>query len=113
MMTVGFYFDEHMPRSVADQLKQRDINVVMAVDVEMVDKDDDTEHLPYATQHKLVMVTFDRPFAGRTSSRTDHACLICITEKMRADIGGIIRLLVQFTEDQTSESAKGTVFWLK
>ena len=70
-MTVRFYFDEHMRRAVAQGLAQRGYVATMAVDVNMVGKDDDTEHLPYARDQGLVMVTFDRRFAGRTMSRTD------------------------------------------
>lgn len=112
-MTVGFYFDEHMPRSAAKGLINQNIEVIMAVDVDMVRKDDDNQHLPYAAEHNLVMVTFDREFAGRTMQRIDHAGLICISEKLRTDIGGIIRLLAKFNDDQTQESAAGAVFWLK
>lgn len=112
-MTLGFYFDEHMPRSVKEGLEKRDHEVVMAVDVAMVKKDDDTEHLPYATERKLVMVTFDRPFAGHTMSRTDHAGLICLSEKLRDDIGGMIRLLSEFAETHELPKTQGHVFWLK
>jgi hypothetical protein len=112
-MTVGFYFDEHMPRSVSKGLIDQGLEVIMAVDVDMVRKDDDNQHLPYATEHNLVMVTFDREFAGRTMSRTDHSGLVCISEKFRTDIGGIIRLLTKFNKDYTLESTEGSVFWLK
>jgi hypothetical protein len=112
-MTIRFYLDEHIRRAVAEGLEQRGCEAVMAVDAGMEGKDDDSEHLLYADEHGLVMVTFDRPFAGRTMARTDHAGLICISEKMRADVGGTIRLLIQFAEDHSPESASGRVFWLK
>jgi hypothetical protein len=112
-MIEGFYFDEHLPRSVAKGLIERGCKVVMAIDVEMVGKDDDTEHLRYATEHNLVMVTFDRPFTGRTVERTDHAGLICMSESIRNNIGGMIRLLLPFSQQKTSEDVAGQVFWLK
>src|SRR5262249_10854696 len=112
-MTVGFYFDEHMPRSAAKGLIERGYEVIMAVDVDMVRKDDDHQHLPYATEHSLVMVTFDREFAGRTMPRTGHTGLICISEKFRTDIGGIIRLLAAFSDSHNLEEISGQVFWLK
>jgi predicted nuclease of predicted toxin-antitoxin system len=66
----GFYFDEHLYRPLADALTARGYHVVMAADVDMKAKDDDAEHLPYAAENDLVLVvTFDRPFAGRTQSR--------------------------------------------
>jgi hypothetical protein len=94
-------------------LIQRGFEVVMAVDVGMTGKNDDTEHLPFATEQGLVMVTFDRPFAGRTMSRTDHAGLICLSESIRHDIGRIVTVLIEFAEQHTTEQAAGNVFWLK
>jgi hypothetical protein len=85
----------------------------MAVDVDMVGKDDDTNHLPYASYRGLVMVTFDRSFAGRTMSRTDHKGLICLSEKLRDDIGSMIRILAHFAEQYTPKDVEGRVFWLK
>lgn len=108
----GFYFDEHNSRAVANGLITRGIAVTMAVDVDMVEKDDDTEHLPYATERGLVMVTFDRPFAGRTQSRTDHAGLICLSESIRRDVGTIIETLVEFAALYDPEKDSGQVFWL-
>jgi predicted nuclease of predicted toxin-antitoxin system len=107
-----FYFDEHMNRAVADALDQRGYHVVMAVDVEMEGKDDDTEHLPYATEHNLVMVTFDHPFAARTMSRTDHPGLICLAYSIREDIGRIVEVLIEFAELYEPERDAGQVFWL-
>jgi predicted nuclease of predicted toxin-antitoxin system len=108
-----FYFDEHMPRAVAAGIIQQDYEVVMAVDVGMEGKDDDTEHLAYAHEHELVLVTFDRPFAGRTASLSNHNGLICLSENLRADIGGMIRVLVKFAEEHNPEDTVGQVFWLK
>lgn len=68
-----------MRRTVAKGLLTQGIDVIMAVDVQMIDKDDDSEHLPYATENGRVLVTQDRPFAGRSASRTDHTGVICWT----------------------------------
>ncbi len=51
----GYYFDEHMDRAIAKALMQKGILVIMAVDVGMRGKDDDTEHLPYAAANDLVL----------------------------------------------------------
>ncbi len=112
-MTIRFYFDENMRRVVAKGLIQRGFEVTMGVDVGMRQKDDDTEHLPYATEHGMVLVAFDRPFAGRTNSRTDHSGLVCISENLHKDVGGQIRVLVEFAETHTITDVQGKVFWLK
>jgi len=110
---IGFYFDEHMRRSVAKGLLDRGYNVVMAVDVEMEGKDDDTEHLPFATENNLVIVTFDQAFAGRTMSRFDHVGLIHLSEDIRENIGRMIEVLADFVELYDPEKDSGQVFWLK
>lgn len=110
---IGFYFDEHMRHAVEKGLIQRGYTVVMAVETGMEGKDDDTGHLPYAAEHQLVVVTFDRPFAGRTAKRTDHAGLICLSEDIRKDVGRCIEVLVEFAETHTLEETVGRVFWLK
>ncbi len=107
---LNFYFDEMMPHSVADQLTQAGIAVTLAVEVGMMGKDDLTEHLPYATQHNLVLVTLDRPFAGRASYVFDHGGLICWTGDSR-DFGGMVCCLSAFAGQYTPETVRGQVFW--
>lgn len=112
MMKIGFYFDEHIRRAVAEGLIKRGYTVVMANDVDMTGKDDDSEHLPYALARQLVMVTLDKPFAGRTQLHTDHAGLICWTDQTQP-VGRMIALLGEFAEAYTPEEAAGKVFWRK
>jgi hypothetical protein len=107
-----FYFDEHTPRPVATALIARGHEVIMAVDVGMEGKDDDTKHLPYAVEQEAVMVTRDLACAGRTSKYTDHAGMICWTGAQQ-DIGGMVRTLLQFAQDTPVENLAGRVFWLK
>jgi hypothetical protein len=110
---LGFYLDEHISRKIAKGLRERGYRVVRAVDVGMTGKDDDTEHLPYATQNRLIMVTLDRPFAGRTQKRTDYLGLICLNYDEGADIGHIIGILAEFLDlfDETRDA--GQVHWLR
>ncbi len=84
----------------------------MAVDVGMEGKDDDSEHLPYATENDLVIVTFDHPFAGRTMARTDHAGLVCLAYSIRENIGRTIEILAEFAELYDPEKDRGQVFCL-
>jgi predicted nuclease of predicted toxin-antitoxin system len=108
---IGFYFDEMMIRAVVTELKQKGYLVVLANDVGMTQKDDE-EHLRYATEHNLVMVTQDRKFAGQTQKHSDHAGLICWTDH-RQDVGTMVRVLSAFADQYTPEQVAGRVFWLK
>src|SRR5690554_1712691 len=100
---IKFYGDEHIRRQIAKSIIERGYEFVLAIDLGMLAKDDDTQHLPLAASLGAVIVTFDKPFAGRTQSRTDHSGLICWTGE-HADIGGIIRALVEFADNHTPES---------
>lgn len=106
---IKFYFDEMMPRPIARALIGRGYEVIMAIDVEITDKDDDTEHLPFATANDAVLCTRDKPFAGRGQSRDDHAGLICWTGE-GDDFGGMIRSLDAFANSHTADEVKGRVF---
>jgi hypothetical protein len=111
MEKISFYLDEMVSRKVAEQLIRHGYNATLAVDVDMVEKDDLAEHLPVATEQGRVPVTFDRPFAGRPSQLTEHAGLICLTCG-QDDIGGAVRALTEFAEQHTPEEAARRVFWL-
>lgn len=113
MTAIKLYFDEMMPRPVAEGLVEKGVDVTMAVDVGMKGKDDDTEHLVYATENDCILVTFDRPFAGRVSKRSDHAGLICLSEAIRSQYGKTIDVLLEFVKEHSLENTKGLVFWLK
>jgi predicted nuclease of predicted toxin-antitoxin system len=111
MAAVKLYFDEMVAREPARKLNERGYDVVLAVDEGMMQKKDH-QHLAYATEHERVLVTFDRPFAGRTMKQSNHAGLICLTSVQQDDIGGIIRLLHTFVETHNAEDCVGFVFWL-
>lgn len=109
---IRFYFDEMMSRDVAHELRRQGIEVVMAIDVGMVEKDDDSEHLPFATAHDLVLVTQDRGFAGRAMKHANHGGLVCWVGQ-QFDVGGQVRVLAAFAEKTAVDAVKGRVFWIK
>jgi hypothetical protein len=110
-ITIKYYFDEHMPRVVADGLAQRDISVIMAFDAGMAGQPDEL-HLQCATEQKAVLVTRDKPFAGRSKAQAEHSGVICWTGA-QDDFGGMIRVLAAFAENHTTDSVEQQVFWLK
>ncbi len=112
MSSVGLYFDEHMSRKIAHALQSQGVTVVMAVDVGMEAKTDE-EHLIYATQQRLVMVTFDHPFAGRTRARTDFFGLFCLPYRYQEDIGDAITQLSEFAQLFDEDRDTGMVHYPK
>jgi predicted nuclease of predicted toxin-antitoxin system len=110
-MGLKFYFDEMMPRAVAQQLIARGSEVIMAIDVGMTGKPDE-EHLNFATQQAAIVVTRDAPFAGLTAQKSDHAGLICWTGA-DDDFGGMVRKLSEFAGLHAQEDVRGVVHWIK
>ena len=93
------------------QLNVQGIDTVMAVDVEMTEKTD-PEHLAYATSQERVLVTFDRPFAGKAMRQSVHNGLICLTSAQPDQIGRIVTVLSEFAQLYSDEDTTGQVFWL-
>jgi predicted nuclease of predicted toxin-antitoxin system len=105
------YFDEMMPRPVANELTKRGFQIEMAVDVGMIAQPDE-DHLAHATVKNAVLVTLDHPFAGRAAKRTDHSGLICWNGKSN-DYGAIVRSLETYCNQHEPIDIAGHVIWLK
>lgn len=110
MAAIKYYFDEMMSRKVATQLTARGIEVVFANYVGMTDKDDLSDHLPYAKEKGLVVVSFDRKFGGLALKNSDHAGVVCLSGPQN-DVGYMVRTLVEIAEHYTPETIAGTVVW--
>jgi predicted nuclease of predicted toxin-antitoxin system len=110
MAQLSFYFDEMVPRRPAEELSRRGYITVVAADVGMVQKDDLAEHLPFAAGRGMVLVTFDRKFAGLVAQMTDHAGLICLSGSQN-NFSYMIRTLVEIAEQYTPETIAGRVLW--
>ena len=89
MPTIKYYFDEMMSHTVATQLAARGIEVVFANHVGMINKDDLMEHLQYAKENGLIVVTFDREFGGRAHKSLDHAGVVCLSGPQN-DVGYMV-----------------------
>ena len=108
---LSFYFDEHIPRRVKQEFSKRGITCELAVDAGNEGKPDE-EHLAFASARSLVVVTRDKPFAGRAMQLSGHAGLICWTGR-DTDFGGMVTALAVFANSHTLEQTRGNVFWLK
>lgn len=62
-MPLKFYFDTHIAKQIAVQLRQRGVEVIRCEEVGMAEASDE-EHLIYAAQHGCAMVSMDEDFLG-------------------------------------------------
>ncbi|MBZ0301560.1 MAG: DUF5615 family PIN-like protein [Anaerolineae bacterium] len=105
-----FYFDTHIPKAVAIQLRSRGIDVVRCEEVDLAEADD-VEHLEYATAHGLTVVSHDLDFpnihAEWVYQGLRHAGIVVFSRKMHGNIGKLVTEL--FDWYQLIEVGAGSV----
>jgi predicted nuclease of predicted toxin-antitoxin system len=93
LSTLKFYMDTHVDKQVAIQLRQRGITVVRCQDVGLADASNE-EHLTYATQHDLSVITKDDDFATLhyewMAQGKPHYGIFLHRDRQRATIGAIV-----------------------
>lgn len=98
-MGLKYYFDTHIPKAVAVQLRQRDIDVVRCEEVGLAEVDD-TEHLEYATAQERTLVSNDADFRNLHSmwigQGMTHAGIMVFNQRFQGDVGKLVRELYEF-----------------
>ena len=102
-MALTFYFDTHIAKAVALQLRAKGVNVVRCEEVDMADASDEA-HLQYATDNGYVMVSQDDDFlaldAQWQSDERQHAGIMKIPSEMqgRGQISHLVITLLFYVE---------------
>ena len=100
-MSLRFYTDTHIAKQVAIQLRERGIDVVRCEEVGMADADDD-EHLEYAVQHGLTVITKDNDFlrlhAQWMAAGQEHAGIFFSSKRAIPAIGEIVVVCSMYYE---------------
>jgi len=96
-----FYFDTHIPKAVAVQLRHRGVEVVRCEEADLADADD-VEHLEYATSHGLTVVSHDRDFwtihGDWLAQGLRHTGIILFDRRFQGDIGRLVTELMEIYE---------------
>lgn len=102
-MALRFYFDTHIARAVADQLRRRGVDVTRCEEVGMAEADDEVL-LQYATDQKRIMVTLDADFLDLDQQwrQTDraHGGIMKVDQRYQGDaqIGHLVKQLLFYDE---------------
>ncbi len=100
MGELRFYFDTHIAKAVAIQLRLREIDVVRCEEVGMAEASDD-EHLAYAAAAGRALVSMDEDFMGRHYRWLEaghiHAGLFRVESHLQQS-GGIGRIVLTLFE---------------
>lgn len=93
MNNLKYYFDTHIPKAAAVQLRQRGVQVVRCEEVGLAEAED-VEHLEYATAHNLTLVSHDRDFwtihGEWLAQNLRHAGVVLFHRQFQGQIGKIV-----------------------
>lgn len=98
MTSLRFYFDTHIAKAVAIQLRLKGVEVIRCEEVGMAEADD-VEHLEYATANRLMLVSHDRDFwdihADWLGQGLRHAGIVLFHRQLQGNVGHIVTELVE------------------
>lgn len=98
-----FYFDTHISKVIAVQLRKHGVDVVRCEEVGL-NEADDPDHLAYAAEHRRVLVTHDADFIDLHDEwlglDRPHAGIIRIDPDLQGPpgIGTIVKRLLEYHE---------------
>ncbi len=109
-MSIKYYFDTHIPKAVAIQLRQKGVDVIRCEEVGLAEVDD-AEHLEYATSQDRTLVSHDRDFWTHHSEWLEqglrHTGVVLFSNQLQGNIGKLFgELLALF---QMIEAGAGTL----
>lgn len=102
-MALTFYFDTHIAKAVATQLRVKGVGVVRCEEVGMAEASDE-DHLQYATEHGLVMVSQDDDFLALDSQwhtkEKQHAGIMKVPSEIQGtgQISHLVTTLLFYAE---------------
>lgn len=89
-----FYFDTHIAKAVAVQLRSRGVDVARCEEVGLAEADD-TEHLEYATAEGRTLVSHDLDFlnlhAAWSYQGLHHSGIVLFPKRFQGDTGKLVR----------------------
>ncbi len=110
MAQLKFYFDTHIPKAVADQLRARGIDVERAEEAGLA-RARDRVHLRHATSQGRAMVSHDRDFfdlqAEWQAAGEHHSGIFYVPPRLQGQIGVMVTALETYA--QLIAEAAGTL----
>ncbi len=108
--SIRYYFDQHYPGPVAQELRRRGLDVLTAQEAGRCGFSD-ADQLDYARLHERVLVTFDPDYLALHGSGTPHAGIAwCPATKY--GIGQLIQLLELLHDVFDRDAMKNRVEYL-
>lgn len=108
-MALRYYFDTHIAKAVATQLRSKGIEVVRCEEIEMANASDE-DHLIYATEHNLIIVSQDDDFLALHSKwqadKKEHTGIMKVSRDLQGtgQIGHLVTELLFYSEAEDNEA---------
>jgi len=115
-LKIRLYFDEDsMHRSLLRALRARGVDVITALDAEMIERKD-REHLDYATQQDRVLCTFNagdfyRLHTDYMANNKPHSGII-VMRQQHYSVGEQMRRLLRLMANKSAEDMKNWIEFL-
>lgn len=110
MNKIRFYLDENIAPTVAEQLRQHDIDIITVRDLGQLG-DSDVNHLHRASDMNRVLCTQDTDFLRLATEWMNHAGIMFISHR-KASVGDIVRGLRLLHNENNAEQMQGQVHFL-
>ena len=110
MTELRFYLDENISPAVAEQLRNSEIEVVTALELEKLG-DTDINHLRRAADMGYALCTHDRDYFRLAGEVDDHAGVV-FAEQYGATTGGWVKGLKKLHEATSAEDMQGQIRFL-
>jgi predicted nuclease of predicted toxin-antitoxin system len=107
---VKFYFDEHVPRAVADGLKRRGVDVLTTQEAGRAGLPDD-EQVDFALGQERVIVTMDSDYIALAAKGTRHAG-IAYSHSQSLSVGELIQALILIHETLEPDDMRNHIEYL-
>lgn len=115
-MTIRLYLDEDsMDRILVNALRTRGIDIVTALDEDMINQDD-SEHLDYATQQGRVLYSFNRSdffqlHTGYLRQGNSHSGII-LANQQNYSAGEQMRRILKLSAAKSAEDMENRIEFL-
>ena len=114
MTRAAFYTDAHIHYSAVKQLREQGVDIVRCQDVGM-DNASDSEHLSYATDRELIVVTCDKDFPDLhwkwLELEKEHSGIIYCREPDFCKISMIMENVLLIHEDENGKEELHNHLW--
>ncbi|MBI5350023.1 MAG: DUF5615 family PIN-like protein [Chloroflexi bacterium] len=112
---IAFYTDEHISKKLATDLRKKDYEAVSSIDLGHIHWSDH-DHLVYATEHNMAVLTFDQKFKTTAEEWAEAGRefwgVVISPEFGDRQYGKLLKLTLNLLDKWTADELRNTVVYL-